>query len=98
MRSSFLWFIPSAFALLEAQAGELTPEEGSLERHTGRALPLDKVSYIDALVSNMTVEDLVLQLHLMFAGDIVGVESKNELYDYTMRFSPDSPIGVMHDW
>ncbi|KAI0852011.1 glycoside hydrolase family 3 protein [Daldinia vernicosa] len=46
----------------------------------------------------MTVEDLVLQLHLMFGGDIIGVESKNELYDYTMRFSPGSPIGVMHDW
>ncbi|KAI8957937.1 glycoside hydrolase family 3 protein [Daldinia sp. FL1419] len=46
----------------------------------------------------MTVEDLVLQLHLMFGGDIVGVESKNELYDHTMRFSPESPIGMMHDW
>ncbi|KAI1370340.1 glycoside hydrolase family 3 protein [Hypoxylon crocopeplum] len=46
----------------------------------------------------MTVEDLVLQLHLMFGGDIVGVDSMNELYDFTMRFSPDSPIGVMHDW
>ncbi|KAI1767029.1 glycoside hydrolase family 3 protein [Hypoxylon sp. FL1150] len=46
----------------------------------------------------MTVEDLVLQLHLMFGDDIVGVKSKNELYDYTMRFSPESPIGVMHDW
>ncbi|KAJ9139388.1 Glycoside hydrolase family 3 protein [Pleurostoma richardsiae] len=46
----------------------------------------------------MTVADLVLQLHLMFAGDIVGKYSKNELYDYTMRFSPGSPIGAMHDW
>lgn len=54
----------------------------------------------------------------MFAGEIIGVESKNELYgimfsvrllfvksrlahkssDHTMRFSPGSPIGVMHDW
>ncbi|KAI0142286.1 glycoside hydrolase family 3 protein [Hypoxylon sp. NC0597] len=98
MRSFSLLLIPSAFALLDAQAGRFTPEEGSFERNTGRTLPLDKESYIDALVSNLTVEDLVLQLHLMFAGDIVGVESKNELYDYTMRFSPDSPIGVMHDW
>ncbi|KAI4868842.1 glycoside hydrolase family 3 protein [Hypoxylon rubiginosum] len=67
------------------------------EGGVGAPLP-DKSSYIDALVANMTVEDLVLQLHLMFGDDIVGVESKNELYDYTMRFSPDSPIGVMHDW
>ncbi|KAH9996368.1 hypothetical protein F4779DRAFT_607000 [Xylariaceae sp. FL0662B] len=41
----------------------------------GRVSP-DKASFLDALVSNMTVEDLVLQLHLMFGGDIVGVESE----------------------
>ncbi|KAI1326632.1 glycoside hydrolase family 3 protein [Xylariaceae sp. FL0255] len=46
----------------------------------------------------MTIEDLVLQLYLMFGDDIVGAKSQNELYDYTMRFSPESPIGVMHDW
>ncbi|KAI0408732.1 glycoside hydrolase family 3 protein [Xylaria palmicola] len=57
-----------------------------------------KDSFIKSLVSNMTVEDLVLQLHLMFGDDIIGVNSQNELYDYTMRFSPDSPIGVIHDW
>ncbi|RYC63267.1 hypothetical protein CHU98_g2935 [Xylaria longipes] len=34
----------------------------------------------------MTIEDLVLQLHLMFGDDIVGVNSQNELYR------------VMHDW
>ncbi|KAI2616353.1 glycoside hydrolase family 3 protein [Hypoxylon sp. NC1633] len=59
---------------------------------------LDKETFVESLISNMTIEDFVLQLHLMFGGDIVGVESKNELYDFTMRFSPDSPIGVMHDW
>ncbi|KAI1368392.1 glycoside hydrolase family 3 protein [Xylaria arbuscula] len=57
-----------------------------------------KNSFIEALVSNMTIEDLVLQLHLMFGDDIVGPNSQNELYDFTMRLSPDSPIGVMHDW
>ncbi|KAI1084783.1 glycoside hydrolase family 3 protein [Whalleya microplaca] len=46
----------------------------------------------------MTIEDLVLQLHLMFGGDVVGAKANNELYDHTMRFSPDSPIGLMHDW
>ncbi|KAH9906993.1 family 3 glycoside hydrolase [Xylariomycetidae sp. FL2044] len=66
-------------------------------RATSSSSPSHRDVFLDALVSNMTVEDLVLQMHLMFAGDIVGVESKNELYDSTMRFSPDSPIGVMHD-
>ncbi|KAI0904662.1 glycoside hydrolase family 3 protein [Ustulina deusta] len=59
---------------------------------------MHKDSFIEHLVSNMTVEDLVLQLHLMFGDDIVGANSQNELYDFTMRLSPDSPIGVMHDW
>ncbi|KAI1426944.1 glycoside hydrolase family 3 protein [Xylaria sp. FL1777] len=58
----------------------------------------NKHSFIEDLVSNMTVEDLVLQLHLMFGDDIVGANSQNELYDFTMRLSPNSPIGVMHDW
>ncbi|KAI1179979.1 glycoside hydrolase family 3 protein [Nemania sp. FL0916] len=59
---------------------------------------VDKDSFIEQLVANMTLEDLVLQLHLMFADDIVGANSQNELYDATMHLSPDSPIGVMHDW
>ncbi|KAI1435513.1 glycoside hydrolase family 3 protein [Xylaria sp. CBS 124048] len=58
----------------------------------------DRNSFIDNLVSKMTIEDLVLQLHLMFGDDIVGAKSQNELYDITMHLSPDSPIGVMHDW
>ncbi|KAK7957328.1 Glycoside hydrolase family 3 [Apiospora aurea] len=60
--------------------------------------PSQKDHFLDALIANMTIEDLVLQVHLMFAGEIIGVESKNELHDHTMRFSPGSPIGVMHDW
>lgn len=61
-------------------------------------ISLGKDAFINALISNMTVEDLVLQLHLTFGDDIVGIDSNNELYDYTMRFSPDSPIGIIHDW
>lgn len=97
MRSSSLLVLLSAFGQLQAQANGIPPEKGSLGRSIEH-VNLDKEAYIDSLISNMTVEDLVLQLHLMFGGDIVGVESKNELYDYTMRLSPDSPIGVMHDW
>ncbi|KAI5920495.1 glycoside hydrolase family 3 protein [Camillea tinctor] len=70
----------------------------SINQNVDNIPRLDKDSFVDSLVSNMTIEDLVLQLHLMFGGDIVGVDSDNALYDYTMRFSPDSPIGVMHDW
>ncbi|KAI1310888.1 glycoside hydrolase family 3 protein [Xylaria venustula] len=62
------------------------------------AKTINKTLFIEDLVSNMTVEDLVLQLHLMFGDDIVGADSQNELYDSTMHLSPDSPIGVMHDW
>lgn len=58
---------------------------------------LGKDAYINALISNMTLDDLVLQLHLMFGDNIVGVNSDNELYDYAMRFSPDSPVGNIHD-
>lgn len=59
---------------------------------------MGKAAFISAIVANMTVEDLVLQLHLTFGDDIVGVDSNNELYDYTMRFSPDSAVGIVHDW
>lgn len=62
----------------------------------GTALGRD--AFISAILANMTVEDLVLQLHLTFGDDIVGVNSDNKLYDYTMRFSPDSPVGHVHDW
>lgn len=59
---------------------------------------IGKDAFISAVVSNMTIEDLVLQLHLTFGDDIVGVHSDDDLYDFTMRFSPDSPVGIVHDW
>ncbi|KAK8170598.1 glycoside hydrolase family 3 protein [Phyllosticta citribraziliensis] len=46
----------------------------------------------------MTVEDLVLQLHLMFGDGIVGKDSDNARYDEAMSFSPSSPVGNIHDW
>ncbi|OTB04246.1 glycoside hydrolase family 3 protein [Hypoxylon sp. CI-4A] len=97
MRSSSLLALSRAIGCFQAHATEFAKNGQSL-RGVDDGVALDKDSHINALVSNMTVEDLVLQLHLMFGSDIVGVESKNELFDYTMRFSPDSPIGVMHDW
>lgn len=46
----------------------------------------------------MTLEDLVQQLHLTFAADIVGPAAHNELYNTTMLPTPSSPIGNLHDW
>ncbi|KAI0437614.1 glycoside hydrolase family 3 protein [Xylaria telfairii] len=56
------------------------PQRASLPGgHIGSDVP-GKDLFIENLVSNMTVEDLVLQLHLMFGDDIVGINSLNELY------------------
>ncbi|KAH8895623.1 glycoside hydrolase family 3 protein [Thozetella sp. PMI_491] len=79
------------------------PSSAQSNWHNGwegtKAATLDKDAFLDALIANMTVEDLVLQLHLMFGGEIVGSPlPETELYaDITMRFTPSSPIGVMHD-
>lgn len=69
-----------------------------IEDYGAHGTAMGKDAFINALVANMTVEDLVLQLHLTFGDDIVGADSNNERYDYTMRFSPDSPVGIVHDW
>ncbi|KAK7928351.1 glycoside hydrolase family 3 protein [Apiospora marii] len=92
--TSCLWWL--AAAQLPARYSNVdqrwvAPERAAEDRS-------QKDSFLDSLIANMTIEDLVLQVHLMFAGEIIGVESRNELYDHTMRFSPGSPIGVMHDW
>ncbi|KAK7516425.1 glycoside hydrolase family 3 protein [Phyllosticta citriasiana] len=58
----------------------------------------DKTLFIESLLSKMMVQDLVLQLHLMFGDDIVGKNSDNARYDEAMSFSPSSPVGNIHDW
>ncbi|KAI2637267.1 glycoside hydrolase family 3 protein [Xylaria nigripes] len=75
-----------------------SPDGNGHGNHPHCPNPADKAAFIKKLVSQMTIEDLVLQLHLMFGDAIVGADSHNELYDETMHLSPDSPIGVMHDW
>ncbi|KAI9710588.1 MAG: hypothetical protein M1820_002724 [Bogoriella megaspora] len=62
----------------------------------GRSVERD--AFLDNLVNNLTVSELVLQLHLMFADNIVGPKSDNGLYDYAMRFAPSAAIGLIHDW
>ncbi|KAF7331116.1 Glycoside hydrolase family 3 protein [Mycena venus] len=46
----------------------------------------------------MTVPELVMQLHLMFADNMVGPNSDNALYDFATRFSPTAGVGIVHDW
>ncbi|KAJ6579657.1 glycoside hydrolase family 3 protein [Mycena vulgaris] len=58
----------------------------------------EKDAFIDALLNKMTVPELVLQLHLMFADNMVGPNSDNSLYDFAMRLAPTAGVGVVHDW
>lgn len=69
-----------------------------IEDYGAHGTALGKDAFISAIVANMSIDDLIQQLHLTFGDDIVGVHSDNELYDYTMRFTPDSPVGIIHDW
>ncbi|KAJ7618463.1 glycoside hydrolase family 3 protein [Roridomyces roridus] len=60
---------------------------------------LDKDAFVDALLDSMTVPEIVMQLHLMFADNMIGPNSDNSLYeDYATRFSPTAGVGVVHDW
>ncbi|KAK0219542.1 glycoside hydrolase family 3 protein [Armillaria nabsnona] len=59
---------------------------------------LDKDVFLDDLVNKMTIPELVMQLHLMFADNVVGLKSENELYDFAMQSAPTAGIGVIHDW
>ncbi|KAK0440864.1 glycoside hydrolase family 3 protein [Desarmillaria tabescens] len=58
----------------------------------------DKDVFLDDLVSRMSIPELVLQLHLMFADNVAGPRSENELYDFAMQAAPTAGIGVIHDW
>uniref|UniRef100_A0A2D3UNX0 xylan 1,4-beta-xylosidase n=1 Tax=Ramularia collo-cygni TaxID=112498 RepID=A0A2D3UNX0_9PEZI len=87
--SVWLLSISSILALIPAQnvEGTSTTESSS-----------DKDAFINNLVKQMTVPEMVMQLYLFFADDAVGPESNNELYDHALRFAPDAGIGVIHDW
>ncbi|SMY19547.1 unnamed protein product [Zymoseptoria tritici ST99CH_1A5] len=58
----------------------------------------NKTAFIENLVAQMTVPEMVMQLYLFFADDAVGPESNNELYDHALHLAPDAGIGVVHDW
>ncbi|KAF7317554.1 Glycoside hydrolase family 3 protein [Mycena kentingensis (nom. inval.)] len=58
----------------------------------------EKQKFIDRLVSEMTVSELAIQMHLMFADNIIGVNSDNAGYDTAMQIDPTASVGVIHDW
>ncbi|KAA1475400.1 glycoside hydrolase family 3 protein [Dentipellis sp. KUC8613] len=55
----------------------------------------DRDAFVDDLLNKMTVPELVRQLHLTFADNVIGPDSRNELYD---DYAGPYGIGVIHDW
>ncbi|TFY75437.1 hypothetical protein EWM64_g8574, partial [Hericium alpestre] len=56
---------------------------------------VDRDAFVDALLDKMNVDELVRQLHLTFADNVIGPDSRNELYD---QYAGKSGVGVIHDW
>ncbi|KAF8917429.1 glycoside hydrolase family 3 protein [Mucidula mucida] len=59
---------------------------------------MERDDFLDELVAEMTLPELVMQLHLMFGDNIVGPNSDNALYDHATQFAPGAALGVIHDW
>lgn len=74
----------------------LAQQQDNSPRLDNRAKAKD--AFIDDLLSQMEIPDLVQQLHLTFADNIIGPASDNSLYEYELRFTPNASIGHMHDW
>ncbi|KAJ7219664.1 glycoside hydrolase family 3 protein [Mycena haematopus] len=74
------------------------PQEAMLDY--GQSIPevTQKQQFVDNLVNQMTIPELVFQMHLMFADNIIGVNSDNGGYDSAMQIAPDAGIGIMADW
>lgn len=58
----------------------------------------NKTAFIESIVSQMTIPEMVLQLYLFFADDAIGPNSDNSLYDHALSLAPSAGIGVIHDW
>lgn len=65
--------LPREWLVLGLSAAGLASEHA---RETAAA----KDAFLDGLMANLTVRDLAVQLHLMFADNIVGPASDNALY------------------
>lgn len=58
---------------------------------------LSKETFIDGLLSKMSLLEMVMQLYLMFGAGVVGPKSDNSLYEKALfPASPDAAIGVIH--
>ncbi|CAG8961854.1 hypothetical protein HYFRA_00014045 [Hymenoscyphus fraxineus] len=57
-----------------------------------------KHAFLESLIAEMTVPEMVMQLHLMFADNVVGPASDNSLYDFALTVAPTAGVGLIHDW
>lgn len=55
----------------------------------------DRDSFVNDLLGKLSVEELARQLHLVFADNVVGANSTNELYD---AYAGEYGLGLVHDW
>lgn len=58
----------------------------------------EKDQFLDSLISNMTVPELLMQMHMMFSDYIVGINGDNADYDDATSPAPHAGLGVIHDW
>ncbi|KAL1734585.1 glycoside hydrolase family 3 protein [Schizophyllum commune] len=58
----------------------------------------DRDAFLDALVADMSVEELSHQLHLMFSDNVIGPKSELELYDSALAPYPNYTFGSIHDF
>ncbi|THU97562.1 glycoside hydrolase [Dendrothele bispora CBS 962.96] len=52
-------------------------------------------AFVQALLDQMTPEELAMQIHMTFADSVVGPTSSNSLFSAATRYAP---LGVVHDW
>ncbi|KAL0564475.1 hypothetical protein V5O48_017569, partial [Marasmius crinis-equi] len=97
-------FVVGAFFVTSAAAwSRLWPDRftfsDSLVHTSTRVKRADRDAFVKDIVDKMTIEELVIQLHLMFADNVVGPNSTNELFDFALLpASPNIGLGVVHDW
>ncbi|KAM0426572.1 hypothetical protein ACHAPT_008264 [Fusarium lateritium] len=58
----------------------------------------DRETFLDHLISKLSVEELAFQLPLISGNWVVGPESDHSLYDNVLHLAPDAGLGVLGDW